>query len=49
MILGEVSGTADTAVTLDDLFRRVSVRDPTRLPSPIPPIANISPRARRAP
>lgn len=31
MILGEVSRTADTAVTLDDLFRRVSVRDPDAL------------------
>ena len=49
MILGEVSRTADTAVTLDDLFRGVSGAIPTRLPSPILLIAKISPTARRAP
>lgn len=37
MILGEVSRTADTAVTLDDLFRRVSVRDPDALALADPP------------
>ena len=37
MILGEVSRTADTAVTLDDLFRRVSVRHPDALALADPP------------
>ena len=37
MILGEVSRTANTAVTLDDLFRRVSVRDPDALALADPP------------
>ncbi|HEY6861867.1 MAG TPA: class I adenylate-forming enzyme family protein [Pseudolabrys sp.] len=37
MILGEISRTADTAVTLDDLFRRVSVRHPDALALADPP------------
>ncbi len=37
MILGEVSRTADTAVTLDDLFRGVSVRHPDTLALADPP------------
>jgi hypothetical protein len=49
MILGELSRMADTAVTLDDLFRRVGLPIPTRLPWPIPLIAKISPTASRAP
>jgi hypothetical protein len=37
MILGEVSRMADTAVTLDDLFKRVSVRHPDALALADPP------------
>ncbi|MGA7388833.1 MAG: AMP-binding protein [Pseudolabrys sp.] len=37
MILGEISRTADTAVTLDDLFTRVGVRHPDALALADPP------------
>ncbi|HET7381372.1 MAG TPA: hypothetical protein VFJ59_02135 [Pseudolabrys sp.] len=38
MILGEVSRMADTAVTLDDLLRRVGVRHPDALALADPPM-----------
>ena len=37
MILGEVGRLADTAVTLDDLFRRIGVRHPDALALIDPP------------
>jgi hypothetical protein len=49
MILGEVSRTADTAVTLDDLFRGVSVRHPDTLALADPPNREDFTDARRAP
>ena len=45
MILGEISRTADTAVTLDDLFTRVSVRHPNALAFTYPSNPKILPVA----